>query len=81
MGKIFTLEELQRISKIDISELIKEKEAEGWKLINEMHCEGYILRVYQDVEKVRYSIKYIQNKDGNWEPNKLLRICDIIVVM
>lgn len=81
MSKVLSLEELNNISKISISKFIEDKASEGWWLFTETENEAGLLRVYKDNENVKYVIRYIKDDTGSWQPEKLLRICDIVIKM
>jgi hypothetical protein len=78
-GKVISLTELNEFANMSVSDFVHQKYGDGWTLESDFSILKGAVRIFKDKNDVKYTIEYIKNENGVLVPNKILRICGVIV--
>ena len=78
-GKVISLTELNEFANMSVSDFVHQKYGDGWTLESDFSTLKGAVRIFKDKNDVKYTIDYIRNENGVLVPNKILRICGVIV--
>lgn len=78
-GKVISLTELNEFANMSVSDFVHQKYGDGWTLESDFSTLKGAVLIFKDKNDVKYTIEYIRNENGVLVPNKILRICDVIV--
>lgn len=78
-GKVISLTELNEFANMSVSDFVHQKYGGGWTLESDFSTLKGAVRIFKDKNDVKYTIEYIKNENGVLVPNKILRICGVIV--
>lgn len=78
-GKVISLTELNEFANMSVPDFVHQKYGDGWTLESDFSTLKGSVRIFKDKNDVKYTIEYIRNENGVLVPNKILRICGVIV--